>query len=100
MRSTDGGKAWELLAPLVKHSYMDGFESFRMDPRGHGTLTIRHDCDYSKTGSWWSRWLPRRTEEPLPPGIFLYSTRNGGRTWSEPTFQEDDLEPLEALPEN
>ncbi len=70
--SGNGGRTWAHQATFVKISRHAVLDAFGIHPDGRGSLILRLDEDPSPGA-------PRL-------GYYLYLTRNGGKTWSEPIY--------------
>jgi hypothetical protein len=83
IHSTDGGVTWSILGGVGKPTYMATFSAFHMDARGHGRLTVSYGDDLDQ----------------LKPGDYHYDTADGGKSWTRPTFEGDDLQNAEPVGE-
>ena len=93
--SDDAGATWRHLSTVPKPYYCGQFETFQMSRSGKGLVGIRLDTPApSNDASWLSALMPARdaTGDEQPEGLYVYRTQDGGLTWSDPQFFDDDTE--------
>ncbi|HYG62512.1 MAG TPA: hypothetical protein VEL74_08010 [Thermoanaerobaculia bacterium] len=70
--SSNGGRGWTHRSSLRKVSPYAVVDAFGMDAEGHGSVVLRLD------------------EDPTPNaprlGFYMYLTKNGAKSWSEPIY--------------
>lgn len=74
--SRNGGKSWRHVSSLKKPYFAAEFNSFRMGPKGKGSLTIYLDDS--------DGWLHKR-------GYYVYSTWDWGQRWTRAHYSSDLL---------
>jgi hypothetical protein len=79
--STDAGLTWQTLAAVKKPTNAAEFAGFVMAANGAGRLSMHLDDDTDNLGH----------------GYYHYSTADGGKNWTGPTFEADDI--VEADPQ-
>lgn len=81
--TADRGRSWRDLSSLKKPRYDARYVDLTLRRDGVGVLTL---------------WVPpyQRVPPELVPGFYAYTTRDFGRTWSEPTISPGE-EPRERL---
>jgi hypothetical protein len=84
VHSTDGGANWEL-AMLRKPVYYATFADFAMAGDGHGRISLYVEGDYK--GS-------------VKAGYYHYRTLDGGKTWSAPQWEKDEMTAGEQVPDS
>ena len=77
LRSTDAGETWTTFSAIRKPNPAAEFDSFHLTPQGHGRITLHLDAD---------------APNGVRAGIYQYRTTDGGKTWSGPEFDLDDLD--------
>jgi hypothetical protein len=75
MRSTDDGLTWQFFAGVKKPVIEAEYAGFFMAANGEGKLTVHLDDDADK----------------VMHGYYHYKTFDGGKTWTGPTFEGDDI---------
>lgn len=87
--SHDGGRTWEHTSTVDKPNYQALFHGFSMDANGHGQLVVYlEDQGLGDPQGMAGRAhrLLRPKDFPPRPGNYVYTTRDGGRTWSKPKY--------------
>lgn len=79
--STDAGLNWQTLSAVKKPTNAAEFAGFVMAKNGAGRLSMHLDDDTDNLGH----------------GYYHYATTDGGKTWTGPTFEPDDV--VEADPQ-
>jgi hypothetical protein len=75
MHSTDDGATWQFFAAVKKPADDAEFEAFSMAASGAGKLSMHLADDADK----------------VLHGYYQYRTIDGGKTWTGPTFEADDV---------
>jgi hypothetical protein len=75
LHSTDGGATWATLAAVKKPTNAAEYAGFAMGKNGAGRISMHLDDDTDKLGH----------------GYYHYATTDGGKTWTGPTFEPDDI---------
>jgi hypothetical protein len=75
MRSSDEGLTWQYFAAVKKPTDDAEFIAFTMAANGAGKMTM-HLSDDADT---------------IPHGYYDYRTNDGGKTWTGPAFEADDM---------
>lgn len=81
LRSTDEGATWQFFSAVKKPIADAEYAGFSMDQRGIGRLSMHLEED---TG-------------PVLHGYYHYATTDGGKTWTGPTFEGDDVTDADPL---
>ena len=74
-RSTDHGQTWIAFSGVRPPTLTAEFVEFTMTVRGQGRISVHQDDDLEST----------------PRGLYAYTSSDGGKTWTGPTFTRDDL---------
>jgi hypothetical protein len=74
--SRDGGRSWRHVGSLKKPYFTAEFNSFRMGPKGRGSLTI---------------YLDDSADRSHKRGYYVYSTRDWGQRWTGARYSTDLL---------
>lgn len=83
--SGDKGKTWRINGILEKNYYWSEMVNFKMDQGGRGSVILYLDDDYGYP--------------TLRPGLYIYQTRDGGKTWSKPEYRAGQW-PMQTTPDN
>jgi hypothetical protein len=75
LHSTDGGATWATLAAVKKPTNAAEYAGFALGKNGAGRLSMHLDDDTDKLGH----------------GYYHYATTDGGKSWTGPTFEPDDI---------
>lgn len=73
--SQDSGMTWTQYGSLKKNYFTDEFYAFTMGEDGHGTATIQRFGE----------------GEDESKGFDIFTTKDFGKTWSEPVFHKSDV---------
>jgi hypothetical protein len=84
VHSSDGGANWELVR-LRKPVYYATFTAFAMAGDGHGRISLHVEGDYKGSAK---------------AGYYHYRTTDGGKTWSAPQWERDEMTAGEEVPES
>jgi hypothetical protein len=80
--STDAAQTWTI-TQVTKPFETGEYDSFAMDKSGHGRLTV---------------YLTPTTRHPSRSGFYHFHTTDGGKTWSSPDHENDNLDPADDVP--
>jgi hypothetical protein len=83
VHSTDAGETFQIQS-LAKPSRQADYDSFCMDARGHGRLSV---------------YLDAANDKSAKPGFYHYRTTDGGRTWSSAEYEPDATAPADDVPD-
>jgi hypothetical protein len=97
VHSADAGLTWQLLPPFPKPASAATFDSLRMTDAGAGELRVRLEYDIVRRAEDAPRNFKRamvdpQVRVPVEHGVYVYTTRDGGRSWSEPQHEPNDLQ--------
>jgi hypothetical protein len=80
--STDAAVTWSVSA--INKPFDSGeYDSFAMDSAGHGRLSI---------------YLAPTSKRPGRAGFYHFRTTDGGKSWSSPEHETDNLDPADDVP--
>jgi hypothetical protein len=81
LRSTDKGSSWQYFSAIKKNTPAAEYAGFSISKTGEGRLTMHLDED----------------EDDIAHGYYHYRTADGGKTWTGPSFEPDDVVEADSL---